>query len=397
VVLALALTVQACGPANATSGPVGNRFFGMHAPALATAFPRAPVGAVNLTTNGVYWPQLEPTPGSYDFSRLDPLVDRAHANSAQPLLILGQTPTFHSTTPGAANVLASVPTMDAWKAYVSAVAARYRTRVDYQIWPEANISGNWTGTQAQLAKLVVAAAKIIHTKAPSAIVVSPAMVLRLRYQQQAMKAFFSAKVGGVPVGHYVNAVGIDAYPLQHGTPEDSAALIQLAHRILADHRVKAPLWNVEITYGVVGSHDPAPQLAARTQASYVVRTYLLNAAHGVRRVYWLGWARIAELGIQLVQSDGTTPTAAGRAYRVVHGWMAGQRVRGCARNSRTHVWTCTMVKSGRASWVYWINSGKAHVRAPKGARKVETMAGRTSSTRAGRTLTVTKAPIWVHH
>ena len=212
-----------------------------------------------------------------------------------------------------------------------------------------------------------------------------------------MNSFFAAKVGGVPVGRSVNAVGIDAYPLQHGSPEDSAALIQVAHRILAAHRVKAPLWNVEITYGVVGSHVNAPQLGARTQASYVVRTYLLNAAHGVRRVYWLGWARIAELGIQLVQSDGVTPTVAGKAYTVVAHWMAGQHVRSCTHSSRTHIWTCTMVKSGRASWVYWVASGKAQVRAPQGARKVQTMAGRTSSTRAGRMLTVTNAPIWVHH
>ena len=57
----------------------------------------------------------------------------------------------------------------------------------------------------------------------------------------------------------------------------------------------APLWNVEINYGVagdarVGRHRSRP----RKQASYVTRTFLLNAANGVKRVYWLGWAHIDE-------------------------------------------------------------------------------------------------------
>src|SRR6478609_3719738 len=88
---------RALTPTRGTS--VTPEFFGMHAPLLATEFPDAPAGAVNLTTNRVYWPSLETSPGVFDLSRLDAIVTQAHDHGATPLLVLGQTPSFHSTSP----------------------------------------------------------------------------------------------------------------------------------------------------------------------------------------------------------------------------------------------------------------------------------------------------------
>ena len=181
--LVLTLVVQACGHSPAgtlassrASTRVTGMYFGMHAPGLDTAWPHASVGAVNLTTNNVYWPQLQTAPGAagfLDFARLDALVEDAHAHGAQPVLVLGQTPAFASTDATNSNVAGTVPTMAAWQEYVQAVVDEYHTTIDYQIWPEANAAANWLGTQPQLARLVVAAAKIIHTSAPGAVVVSP--------------------------------------------------------------------------------------------------------------------------------------------------------------------------------------------------------------------------------
>lgn len=394
-VVALALTVQACGPAEASTH-VTSRYFGMHDPGLASAFPKVPVGAFNLTTDGVYWPEIETANGHFDWSRLDALVAQAHAHGAQPLLVLGQTPAFHSTKPHDPVVAATVPTMTAWRAYVRHVVGRYRARIDYQIWPEANITQNWSGTQAQLARLVVAAARIIHQKSRAAVVVSPAMVLRRTYQQHAMSTFFATRVGGIRVGRYVNAVAVDAYPLEHGTPEDSAALIRAGHRILVANKVRAPLWNVEINYGVAGAHASVPSFTARKQASYVVRTYLLDAANGVKRVYWLGWARIDEVAIQMVKPDQVTPTPAGQAYAMVRRWMLGQMVRSCVRNPGTAVYACKLVRAGKASWVYWTTKGTARVRVPQGSRHLQRMLGSVQGTHAGARIVVTQAPVRVY-
>jgi len=390
------LTAQACGPASA-SGAINSRFFGMHAPSMPSAFPQATVGAVNLTTNGVYWPSLETSPGAFDFSHLDAVVKAAADHGAKPLLILGQTPQFHSSRPNAAHVVATVPKMAAWRHYVAAVAGRYKARIDYEIWPEPGIKENWAGTKRQLAQLVAAAANIIHTKARSAVVVGPAMVLRMRYQQKFMDAFYGVRVGGKAVGRYVDAVGIDPYPEPKGTPEDSLTLIKKARSILRHRHVRAPLWNVEVNYGVAGSHASVGAWSNRKQQSYLVRNYLLNAGAGVKRVYWLGWFRFSEAAIQLVKPDGVTPTPAAASLRVVTSWLLRQHAGPCTRNAKTHVWSCKLVRKSRASWVYWTTRGKAVVRAPKGSRHVATMTGAVSGTRAGKKLTVTSAPMRVYH
>jgi hypothetical protein len=395
-VTVLALAVQTCGPASASTH-VPSRYFGMHAPALIGAFPKAPVGAVDLTTNGVYWPQLETSKGVFNWARLDSIVNRARAHGAKPLLVLGQTPGFHSTTPQRPAVSATVPEMAAWRTYVRHVVRRYHARIDYQIWPEANITENWSGTSHQLARLVVAAAKIIHRTSPSAKVVSPAMVLRLPYQQRAMSRFFATRVGGLRVGHYVDAVGIDPYPVPDGSPEDSAALIRMAHRIVAANRVRAPLWNLEINYGVAGGHVSVPAFTAAKQASYVVRTFLLNAAARVKRVYWLGWSRIGEVGIQMVQRNGVTRTAAGRAYATVERWMLGQRAPSCERRRGSHLYACKMVRAGQVSWVYWTTRGTAVVRAPTGSRHLQRVRERVRGAHAGQRILVTTAPVRVYH
>ncbi|WP_151084553.1 hypothetical protein [Nocardioides cynanchi] len=386
-------------PAHGTS--VTSAFFGLHAPLLGTLFPVVNPAVVDLTTNNVYWPQLETSPGVFDFSTLDPMVAQAAANHAKPLLVLGVTPAFHSTTPGLspAEAQPTVPDLTAWKAYVTAVATRYTDTIDYQIWPEPNVKNNFQGTPAEMATLVVAAAKIIHGIAPAATVVAPAMVLRLRSERVFMAAFFDpARNGGLSIGNYVDAAGVDPYPLMNGTPEDSIALVLNAQKVLAAEHVNLPLWNLEVNYFVpVGGVTPAAPPSDRTASSYVIRTYVLNAAAGVRRVYWLGWLRYFNLGISMVEADGVTPTAAGNAFTRVRAWLLGQHARGCAYDKVSGVYSCQFVRDGRTSWVYWTQLGSAHVRAPAGVRHVQTMYGVTTSTRRGDRIRVTNAPVWVHH
>lgn len=394
----LRTTVQAITPTRAPR--VTARFFGMHAPALASRFPGAPVGAVDLTTNGVYWPTLEPAPGVWDFSRLDAVLAQARANAATPLLVLGGTPAFHSTS-SAIPSWPSVPRMSDWKAYVTAVVAHvsatYASAIDYQIWPEPNVLNNFTGTPQQMADLVAAAAYIIHRTSPSATVVAPAMVLRFRSERRFMREFFDAKVHGTPVGDLVDVVGVDPYPLEDGTPEDAFALTRGAQRSLEQAAVDAPVWSLEINYGVpAGGVTSAAPMPARTQASYVIRTYVLNAAGGVRRVYWLGWMRYYSLGIQMVESDGATPTAAGRAFARVHDWLIGRRPHGCTYDRASGVYACTFVKGTEVSRVYWVERGTARVQVPPGARRLQTMTGAVSRLRSGDSVRVTDTPVLVY-
>ena len=380
---------------------VGRSFFGMHAPLLGQLFPEAPVGSVDLTTNDVYWPQLETADGVWDWTRLDPMIAQARQHAAPPLIVLGQTPSFHIAAGADPHGVASVPDMDAWKAYVTKVVLHLTSEfpgpVDYQIWPEPNVRNNFTGTPQQAADLVAAAADIIHVNAPGATVVAPAMVLRLLSERDFMQAFFAKKVDGAPIGDYVDAVGVDPYPLQDGTPENALRLITKAQTMLAGEGVTAPMWNLEINYFVpVGGVTAATPPTSRISSSFVIRTYVTNAAANVKRVYWLGWLQHFNLGISMVQDDGVTPTAAGLAFTRVHDWLIGQQARGCTVDHGNGLYTCRFVKDGRSRWVYWVQSGSTPVRAPAGARHVQAMTGAPGRTQSGTRLRVTNAPILVY-
>lgn len=387
---------KAITPARGTT--VTSRFFGMHASTLLGSFPAVPAGAVDLMTNGVYWPDLETSPGTFDFTKLETLVAQAESHGARPLLILGQTPSFHPAPGTTYTGFASVPDGAAWKTYVQAVVDAFGARLDYQVWPEPNVKPNWVGTPKQMARLVAAAATIIHRDAPGATVVAPGMVLRLRFERIFMKEFYAKKVHRIPIGQYVDAVGLDPYPKEEGGPEEAFDLIKGAQRTLDRADVTAPTWTVEVNYGAhVGSIGDAEHSSWSKQASWVVRTYVLSAGVGVRRVYWLGWSRFRNLDIQMVEEDMVTPSPAAHAYALVARWLTGQRARGCYHDARRDLYSCAFVRDGRTSWAYWTGSGRAGVNAPKGARKVQKATGKIWTTHSGERIRVTPVPVWVRH
>ena len=373
-------------------------FFGLHAPRLGTDYPAAPVGALDLTTNMVYWPDLETSAGVFDFTRLDPMVEQAEANHAKPLIVLGQTPGFHSLDPSAVPVWATVPAMDAWKAYVTQVVTRYGSRLEYQIWPEPNVHNNFAGTPQQMADLLVAAAKIIHRIAPGATVVAPAMVLRLAFQRTWMKAFFAARVNGVRVGRFVDAVSVDPYPLQDGTPEDSLALITKAQRILAAADVTAPLWNLEINYFVPVGGVTSAAPSQRPHLGVVRDPYLRPQCRGRRPARLL--ARLAAV-LQPGDLDGRRGRRhpdSSRARLLTRPYLAARPT--CAwLHLRRRVRRLRLsLRARRPLQLGLLGAGRLRqVRAPAGVRHVQTMYGDISRTRRGERIRVTNAPVRVYH
>ena len=325
---------------------------------VGAAFPSAPIAAVNLTTSQVYWNQVETAPGVYDFARLDSIVSTSEQRGAQPVLVLGFTPAFHAAQPESATARATMPDLEAWRAWVTAVVERYGSRIDYQIWPEPNIVGNWTGTPAQMALLTAVAGEIVHDRAPEALVVGPATTLRLPPQQRWMDEFWSTRVGGAPVADRVDAVALDPFPLEEGTPEDGLALVCRAGEILAARGVDLPVWTNEINYGVPsgGGATDVEHYADDRQAAVVARTYVLHAAMGIDRVYWLGWFSSPGMAVEMERDGAVTP--AGRAYSVVHDWLAGGPRPVCRIDRGVH--TCLVDRRDGPLWIHWRVRGTLH-------------------------------------
>jgi hypothetical protein len=370
-------------------------FWGMHASDW-TSSPTVPVGSANFTTAGTYWPDVETRRGRYDWTRLDQQVAAAEGVGARPMILLGQTPRFHSTRPGSADYADYMPDVKAWRTYVAKVAQRYGARLDYQIWPEPNIEQNWKGSPRQMAKLTVVAATAIQAAAgKQAKVVSPAVALRLPDQRTWTVNYFKQSIGGTRVDRYLDAIAIDPFPEQKGTPEDSFSIMRSIRRQLARIGVRKPFWNNEINYGVAGGGATTRTIySGDKQQSYVIRTYVLSAAARMQRTYWLGWFRSPELAVNMADSKGRA-LPPGRSYEAVRSWLNTTNLRGCAKKS-SGLWVCTATK-GRSEVrrIYWNPSGRTAITTPRSTLRVENQEGGVSRRAGSRSIFVDYRPIMV--
>lgn len=388
----------AAGPAPRGVRKVNTHLFAVHdANPVGEGWPNAPVSSVRVWDVGATWREIEPSDGQFDFTRLDAIVETAESKGADALVVLGQTPSFHAVNPDAPAFYgvgaSSMPRMAAWERYVGAVAARYRGRpVSFQVWNEANVIGFWQGGPQQMAQLTKAARDVLAVVNPGATLVAPAFVTRLSGQRAYLDKFYAQRVAGRPVADYVDVVSLQLYPMATGTPEDSMALLGTNRAILARHRVNKPIWNTEVNYGMTGK--PVKALSNSRQAAYVARTYLLNAANGIQRVYWYGWETQSIVSTRMVTSDLSSLTPAGVAFGTVADWMRGARINSCPISSNG-TYVCTLTKNGETRRIYWNPTRTVKVTTSSSATAAHKLGGARRTIKGGSALEVDFVPVMV--
>jgi hypothetical protein len=328
-----------------------------------------------------------------------------------------------------------MPDPAAYQAFLTALMTHYKdyfgpgTRgiANYQVWNEANISNFWTGTPAQMAILTKAAYDARNATDPGAKIIAPALVARLSYQQTWIRNFYSQVVAGQPVWKYVDAISLQLYPLdtyptssgtRPGTPEDSMAILARARTLLAKDHVPSsfPIWDTEVNYGMKSGGSggtSAVPISNDLQVAYVMRTYLLNAAQGIRRVEWYAY----DMG-NLPADKGGTPlgntlltdpdpsvrsqgllTPAGLAFTRVQGWLDGTLIGTTSKQpcitDKNGTYTCTIRYASGMGRVYWNPYHHARVTVVKSARKAVDEYGVRSSVTGGSRLKVTYKPVLV--
>jgi hypothetical protein len=413
---------------------VDPKLFGVHDASL-NSLSRAGTGSIRLWDTGTTWAAMQPTSGAPDFTRLDQIVRDAHANGTEVTMVVAMTPQWAAPDPTNPAYQTEMPDLTAYKNFLSTLMNRYkdfqfgpgdsgRGIANYQVWNEANIINFWSGTPAQMAQLTAAAAQVRAAVDPGARLLAPALVSRLPFEQKWIRQFYAQKVDGRPVWKYVDAITFNLYPMdtyptasgtRPGTPEDSIRLLNLTRVILYSDGMPTtvPIWNTEINYGMrgggTGAAVPIPE---DLQMAYVMRTYLLNAAQGVKRVNWyaydMGNLPPAEGGAPLGNTLLTDPdqrstaplTDAGHAFGRIQQWMAGTMVgtatgRPCARDLHG-TYTCLIkYPSGGVGRVYWNPYSTAQVKLVASAKTLEDEYGTTMQVTGGQPLTVDYAPVLV--
>lgn len=334
--------------------------FGMHIhhAATTTPWPTVPFKTWRLWDAKVAWPWLEPEKGKWNFNDLDKLVNLASSHDVEVILPLGLSPARASARPEEPSAYkpgfaAEPKNIDDWKNYVRTVATRYKGRIHcYEIWNEPNLKTFYSGSIPQMIDLTREAYKILKESDPSVIVVSPSATGAINGTDWLDE--FLAKGGG----KYVDVVGYHFY-VTPGPPEVMVPLINKVKSVMQKNNIDKPLWNTETgwlitnTQSVVkpeGSGFKSKVLSDDEAGDYIARSYILNWAAGVERLYWYAW----DNGIMgLAEPDGRTVKPPVKAYSIIQEWLVGARMTSCASDSHG-VWTCKIVRDrGYAAWIMW--------------------------------------------
>lgn len=393
LVLGGALLLGSAPPAAAATY-IDDTQFGLHVPGIANGVtPTVPYGTVRLWDAGVTWGQVEQRRGQYWWVGLDRAVASANAQGAEILYVLGSTPRWAAAHPrqgtypnrGAASMPAS---MTDWKRWVTAVVQRHGNSIDaYQIWNEANLATFWQGTPTQMARLTLAAARIIRTLDPTAKVVAASSTVRLT---SAFTRFFPAYLTQLRKrGWPVDVFAIHSYGPSTSSPALRATYVARARKLLRQERAPAfPLWDTEVNYGIKGPGDRYPDrdIGGTKAAIYVAQTYLDSIRLGVARTYWYAWApRVDLLGITLQPA-----TTGATAYRAVADWTARAWV--SCRNGSPRI--CSVDRAGQLSEIAWTSDGPARpYLVPTWATTACTVLGSCRAASPGSTVTVGRMPI----
>jgi hypothetical protein len=127
-------------------------------------------GGVEVLRFPVEWAQVEPSPGAYDWSATDAIVQGAVARGIAPLPFVWATPPWlegRTSDPP----LGSGEERRAWQGFLAALADRYGSVIDrWQIWNEANFKLYWKPKPAprEYATLLRLAAKTLREHDPGA-------------------------------------------------------------------------------------------------------------------------------------------------------------------------------------------------------------------------------------
>jgi putative glycosyl hydrolase len=334
---------------------IDRRFFGMHIhrSTEGTLWPQVAFGSWRLWDAHVTWADLQPGPGIWDFRRLDQYVYLAKAHDVELLLTLGMTPQWASSQPSkfpkgflsyGKGAQAPPARIENWREYIHTVATRYKGKIRYyEIWNEPNQPEFFSGTPQQMLTLSKVAHEVLKAVDSSNIVVSPSIKCD-QSGQTWLRKFLAA--GG---GNYADVLGAHFYVMPRG-PEAMVSQIEAVQYLMGAYGINKPLWNTEAGWGPPSSFSSQDE-----EATFVIRTLILNAAAGVQRVYWYAWDNTNWVTLRLTEPLTGEPRRGALAYAQLSQWLSGAQIEQCKIEGRDK-WSCKVTKANGEHWLVLWNS-----------------------------------------
>jgi hypothetical protein len=345
-------------------------------------FPSTYVKGIRLWCTGTDWSLMNPSPGVYDFTKLDRWLQEVAQHNLDPLFTFARVPVWASSNPDLycnsrvkrgecappddLNADGTGPDQH-WKNFVTAIVTHSVNSPiahikHWEIWNEPDTHGNWKGTMQQMVRMTADAAAIIKSLSPTSTINSPAPTgeYGINHGEDAltewMRGFLAA--GG---GQYLDIVDFHSYVWKKGsipTAEEVVPLIENVKPVLAQYGLShLPMWATEGSYsgrtnGIEGITDPYQQ------AAFTARYLLLQRSEGLSRFFWFEWDSPPTNGVGTLWSAErvpgcTTPNNGGGylctpgvAYEQISNWMIGATFTNkCAQQSNSQLWSCTFSRA----------------------------------------------------
>jgi len=219
--------------------------------------------------NYLSWAGVEPEPGEFFWEDADNVVKAGETAGMQVLMRLHDTPTW--ARPDGTTLTHPPDDLEAYGAFVTAVARRYRGRVAaYEIGNEPNLDFEWGGQRpdpARYVEMLRVAYSAIKAEDPEALVITGGLATTGDGGEGSMGdlEFIRAMYAAGAQGHF-DALG--SHPYGFGLPPFrvhpwglSAARLAEQHRVMVEAGDGAtPLWATEVGWPLaspwqMGEHD----------------------------------------------------------------------------------------------------------------------------------------------
>lgn len=370
--------------------------FNVHCPTAAggscanAGWPSVPtvgIRTIDLSFHPVRWGNLEPSNGVFNWANLDELLTTADSHNADVMFVFGFTPGWISANPGqncgASPAGSCMPPSDvacngtgtnaAVKAFANATVAHLKTlapgpasRFKYwEIWNEpnpaaANCSGAasdfYKGSYAQLARITVDVAAILHASGLGILVVSPAPSAGATVISAFLTGFFSD-----PRNPYaaVDVISVHTYRYFTGqVPKVSAipAVMQAVKDVLTQAGKSPTAKPIIASEGGPGRQSDTGFTNEGTLADvtpnlmgFTAQLFLIHASLGFDRFYYYAWDNTGGAGmitLGVLENSSIAWTAA-------VGWLKGATITVPATMDANGTTTMTITKGTYQAQIVW--------------------------------------------